>query len=85
MFNIRYRVKAGRYVSAARVFNAKTQDLTIRVTGQPENNTNIPGRVGVGRPFGITVDTTPGNIYRSPESQGLPRARGANAHPAGAN
>jgi len=76
MFNIRYRVKAGAYVSAARVFHAKTQDLTIRVTGQPENNTNAPGRVDVGRAFGITVDTTPGNIYRSPESQGLPVFRG---------
>ena len=72
MFNIRYRVKAGKYVSTARVFNAKTQDLTIRVTGQPETNINAPGRVDVGRAFGITVDTTPDNIYRSPESRGLP-------------
>ena len=76
MFNIRYRVKAGAYVSPARVFNAKTQDLTIRVTGQPENNTNAPGRVGAGQPFGITVDTTPDNIFRSPESGGLPVFRG---------
>jgi hypothetical protein len=72
MFNIRYRVKAGEYVSAARVFNAKTQDLTIRVTGQPENNTGAPAYVGVGDTFGITVDTAPDNIFRSPESQGLP-------------
>jgi hypothetical protein len=76
MFNIRYRVKAGKYVSAARVFNAKTQDLTVRVTGQPELNTNVPGRVGVDEPFGITVDTTPDNIFRSPESQGLPVFKG---------
>ena len=76
MFNIRYRVKAGAYLSTARVFNAKTQDLTIRVTGQPENNTNAPARVDVGQWFGITVDTTPDNIYRSPESQGLPVFRG---------
>ena len=76
MFNIRYRVKAGDYVSLPRVFNAKTQDLTIRVTGQSENNTNDPGRVDVGEPFGITVDTTPDNIYRSPESGGLPVFRG---------
>lgn len=76
MFNIRYRVKAGAYVSAARVFNAKTQDLTIRVTGQPANNTNAPARVDVGQPFGITVDTTPDNIFRSPESLGLPVFRG---------
>ena len=72
MFNIRYRVRAGRYVSPARVFNAKTQDLTIRVTGHRENNVNEPGRVRAGQPFGITVDTTPDNIFRSPESQGLP-------------
>lgn len=76
MFNIRYRVKAGKYLSTARVFNAKTQDLTIRVTGQPENNTNAPARVSVGQAFGITVDTTPDNIYRSPESQNLPVLRG---------
>ena len=72
MFNIRYRVKAGRYATPPRVFNAKTQELTIRVTGQPENTTNTPGRVGVDQPFGITVDTTPDNIYRKPDSQGLP-------------
>jgi hypothetical protein len=76
MFNIRYRVKAGKYVTPARVFNAKTQDLTVRVTGQPENNTNRPGLVDVGETFGLTVDTTPGNIYRSPESRGLPVFRG---------
>ncbi|GAB3793573.1 hypothetical protein GCM10027601_42650 [Nocardioides ungokensis] len=76
MFNIRYRVKAGEYVSAARVFNAKTQDLTIWVTGQTVTNTNAPARVGVDRTFGITVDTTPDNIYRSPESQGLPVLKG---------
>jgi hypothetical protein len=72
MFNIRYRVKAGRYVTPARVFNAKSQDLTLRVTGQQENNTNRPGMIGVGESFGITVDTTPENIYRSPDSKGLP-------------
>ena len=76
MFNIRYRVKAGEYVTPAKVFNAKTQDLTVRLTGQPENSTNEPGRVKAGRAFGITVDTTPENIYRSPESQGLPVFRG---------
>jgi hypothetical protein len=76
MFNIRYRVKAGKYVTPARVFNAKTQDLTVRITGEPENNTNKPGRVDVGQSFGITVDTTPENIYRSPESRGLPVFRG---------
>ena len=72
MFNVRYRVKAGAYVSPAKVFNAKTQDLTIRLTGQQPNNTNEPGRVNAGQKFGITVDTTPNDIYRSPESQGLP-------------
>jgi hypothetical protein len=72
MFNIRYRVKAGAYVSPSKLFNAKTQELTIRVTGEPENNTNEPGHVGSGRSFGITVDTTPETIYRSPESRGLP-------------
>lgn len=76
MFNIRYRVKAGRYVTPARVFNAKTQELTIRVTGQGNTTTNEPGRVDVGQSFGITVDTTPDNIYRSPESRGLPIFRG---------
>ena len=76
MFNIRYRVKAGEYVSPSRLFYAKTQELTIRVTGQPENNTNEPGVVGSGRSFGITVDTTPENVYRSPDSQGLPVFRG---------
>ena len=76
MFNIRYRVKAGAYVSPSKLFSAKTQDLTIRITGQPENNTNEPGRVPTGQSFGITVDTTPENIYRSPESRGLPVFRG---------
>jgi hypothetical protein len=76
MFNIRYRVKAGPYATPARLFNAKTQDLTIRVTGEPENNTNRPGRVDVDEPFGITVDTTPDNIYRRPDSRGLPVFRG---------
>ena len=76
MFNIRYRVKAGEYVSAARVFNAKTQDLTIQVTGQAANNTNAPVRMAIGRSFGITVDTSPDNIYRSPESQNLPVFQG---------
>jgi hypothetical protein len=76
MFNIRYRVKAGSYVSPSRLFYAKTQELTIRVTGQPENNTNEPGKVDSGRSFGVTVDTTPENIYRSPDSRGLPVFRG---------
>jgi hypothetical protein len=76
MFNIRYRVKAGAYVTPAKVFNAKTQDLTIRVTGQKENDTHQPGRVDEGASFGITVDTTPDNIYRSPESQNLPVLQG---------
>lgn len=76
MFNIRYRVKAGEYVTPARVFNAKTQDLTIRVTGQQDNNVSRPGMVDVGESFGITVDTTPENIYRSPESRGLPVFKG---------
>ena len=76
MFNIRYRVKAGAYVSPSRLFYAKTQELTIRVTGQPENNTNEPGMVDAGRSFGITVDTTPENIFRSPDSHGLPVFRG---------
>ena len=72
MFNIRYRVKAGRFVTPARLFHAKTQDLTIHVTGQAENSTNQPGQVGSGQTFGITVDTTPDNVYRAPETQGLP-------------
>ncbi len=72
MFNIRYRVKAGRHVSPSRLFLAKTQDLTLRVTGQRENNTAAPATVSAGRPFGITVDTTPDNIFRSPSSAGLP-------------
>ena len=72
MFNIRYRVKAGRHVSPSRLFVAKTQDLTLRVTGQPPNNTGEPGLVPAGRAFGITVDTTPDDIFRSPSSRGLP-------------
>jgi hypothetical protein len=76
MFNIRYRVKAGPYVSPSKLFNAKTQELTIRITGQPENSTNEPGKVGSGQKFGITVDTTPENVYRSPESKGLPVFQG---------
>jgi hypothetical protein len=76
MFNIRYRVKAGRYVSPSKLFYAKSQELTIRVTGQPDTNTNEPGEVAAGRRFGITVDTTPENIYRSPDSKGLPVFRG---------
>lgn len=72
MFNIRYRVKAGEYVTPARTFEAKTQDLTIRGSGQQDNNYSEPLRVGVGESFGITVDTTPENIYRSPDSKGLP-------------
>jgi hypothetical protein len=76
MFNTRYRVKAGNYVSPSKLFHAKTQELTIRITGHPESRTNEPGRVGAGQRFGITVDTTPDNIYRSPESKGLPVYRG---------
>lgn len=72
MFNIRYRVKAGRHLSPSRLFLAKTQDLTLRVTGQSPNNTGEPGLVSAGREFGITVDTTPDNIFRSPSSRGLP-------------
>ena len=76
MFDIRYRVKAGSLVTPSRLFSAKTQDLTIRVTGQRENNTNEPARVDAGKPFGITVDTTPDTIYRTPSSIGLPVFRG---------
>ncbi|GAA1160312.1 hypothetical protein [Nocardioides aquiterrae] len=72
MFNIRYRVKAGRHLSPSRLFVAKTQDLTLRVTGQPPNNTGEPALVPAGRAFGITVDTTPDDIFRSPSSRGLP-------------
>ncbi len=76
MMNIRYRVKAGRYVTPSKLLVAKTQELTIRVAGQRENNTNEPGRVAAGRNFAITVDTTPDNVYRSPTSKGLPVFRG---------
>ncbi|MDI6910759.1 hypothetical protein [Nocardioides sp.] len=72
MFNIRYRVKAGSHVSPSRLFLAKTQDLTLRVAGQRDNNTGEPGLVPADRPFDIVVDTTPDNIFRSPSSQGLP-------------
>lgn len=72
MFNIRYRVKAGKWVSASQLFAAKTQDLTIRVTGQPENNTQAPASVRPGSAFGISVDTTPENLFRSPDTRGLP-------------
>ncbi len=72
MFNIRYRVKAGTHVSASKLFLAKTQELTLRVSGQRENNTGEPALVAADRPFEITVDTTPDNIFRSPSSQGLP-------------
>jgi hypothetical protein len=76
MFNISYRVKAGAYVSPAKLFEAKTQELTVRVTGQAENNTNQPGSVDSGRSFGITVNTTPENVFRSPDSKGLPVFQG---------
>lgn len=72
MFNIRYRVKAGRFVTPARLFAAKTQDLTVRVAGQPVTSTNLPAMVLPAQKFGISVDTTPDNIFRSPESRGLP-------------
>ena len=72
MFNIRYRVKAGRHVSAPKLFLAKTQELTLRVAGQPENSTGAPALVDTNRPFDIVVDTTPDTIFRSPSSQGLP-------------
>lgn len=76
MFNIRFRVKAGSYVTPSKLFLAKTQEVTIRVTGQAENNTNEPGKVDAGQSFGITADTTPENIFRSPESRGLPVFQG---------
>lgn len=72
MFGIRYRAKAGPYVTPDIVFNAKTQDLTLRRTGLEENRTNDPIRVGVGETYGITVDTTPDNIFRSPQSLDAP-------------
>lgn len=72
MFNIAYRVKAGDHVTPSRTFNAKTQDLTLRLTGEPESRTNAPARVAVGQLFGLTVDTTPETIFRSPSSRGLP-------------
>ena len=76
MFGIRYRVKAGRHVSAVREFNARTQDLTLWVTGQGQNTVHAPGMVAEGREFGLTVDTTPDSIFRSPASDGLPVFRG---------
>lgn len=76
MFNIRYRVKAGRFLSPSKLFVAKSQDLTIRVTGDPESRTNEPGKVGVGEQFGITVDTTPENLFRSPDTKGAPVFQG---------
>lgn len=72
MMNIRYRVVAGRYVTPATTFYARTQDLTIRKTGDPDSNTNPPALVDPGVTFGITVDTTPDHIFRSPGSTGLP-------------
>ena len=72
MMNIRYRVVAGHYATPARVFYARTQDLTIRKTGDPDSHTNPPALVNPGETFGITVDTTPDNIFRSPGSVGLP-------------
>lgn len=72
MMNIRYRVVAGRYATPAQVFYARTQDLTIRMTGDLDDNTNPPARVAPGQTFGITVDTTPDHIFRSPGSMGLP-------------
>ena len=79
MFNIRYRVKAGRYVSPPKTFVAKTQDLTLRKTNQWQKEhqyTNEPALVDVGESFGITVDTTPDDIYKSPDSEGLPVFKG---------
>ncbi|WP_460800739.1 LamG domain-containing protein [Nocardioides pacificus] len=72
MFNIRYRVKAGRHVSPSRLFNAKSEDLTLRVTGQEDNNAGQPASVSENRSFGITVDTAPDNIFRNPSSRNLP-------------
>ncbi len=74
MFGVLYRVKAGPYVTRQIALDAKTPDLTIAVTGQSESDvrTNEPGRVAPGEDFGITVDTTPGSIFRSPQSAGLP-------------
>lgn len=76
MFNIRYRVKAGQFVSPSKLFVAKSQDLTIRVTGDPESRTNEPGKVAVRERFGITVDTTPENLFRSPDTKGTPVFQG---------
>ncbi|MFC5175655.1 hypothetical protein [Nocardioides taihuensis] len=72
MFGIRYRAKAGPYVTPDIVFNAKTQDLTVRRTGLEENRTNDAVRVDVGETYGLTVDTAPDNIFRSPQSAGAP-------------
>ena len=76
MFDIHYRVVAGGRATPAHLFRAKTQDLTIRLDGQPANSVSAPGEVAVGDRFGITVDTTPDNLFRSPESVGLPVFKG---------
>lgn len=69
MQSIFFRVKAGAYRSPAKEFEAKAQDLTIAVSGQ---STTTPGMVDVDQPFGITVDTTPDDIFHSPTTKGLP-------------
>jgi hypothetical protein len=75
MFNVLYRVKSGKFYSPVKNFQAKSQDLTIAVTGSENyfgNNMNEPAFLNAGRTFGITVDTTPDDIFRSPDSKDLP-------------
>ncbi|MBZ5737464.1 hypothetical protein [Nocardioides mangrovi] len=76
MFGISYRVVGGGRATPAHTFSAKTQDLTIGVTGQALSTTGLPALVAAGEPYGITVDTTPDDLVRASDSADLPVFRG---------
>lgn len=78
MFDISYRIAgAGGYATPGRLFNAKTQEVTMWVAGRDSEDPENPGYPMVGLPFTISADTTP-DLYRRADTDGLPVFQGRN-------
>jgi hypothetical protein len=72
MFGISYRVFAPGYPTPGVTLDAKSQDLTVWVAGPDRTDEERPGVPVAGRPFTVSVDTTPADLYRRPDTKGLP-------------
>lgn len=73
MFDISYRVRSGRLVSPPVLFNAKTQDVDLRVEGSTD--WAEPVQPVAGEEFSIVADTA-ADFYKRPTTQGLPILQG---------